>query len=178
MYAWIGITSLLIVGLCYLAYAFAVSRTSDPEALATRSPREIGTGALLALMTFAGTVMPRESQAQNVVTHWAGVIQPAISSAGAPRPPGSSEVLHAMVQLVMYDAVVAIQGGYAPYAHAVSVPYGADVRAAVATAAYRTAKARVAASQQPYLDWHYTDYLGRNAGGDRSAGRAGNGPLI
>ena len=59
----------------------------------------------------------------------------------------------------MYDAVVAIEGGYQPYAAAISGYPGADVGAAVATAAYLTARARVAVSQHAYLDTQYASYL-------------------
>jgi hypothetical protein len=70
----------------------------------------------------------------------------------------------------MYDTVVAIQGGYQPYAGSITAAPGAEVRAAVATAAYRTARARVAASQHPYLDWHYTDYMAGIANGVAKTG--------
>lgn len=99
------------------------------------------------------------SAAPNAVTDWTGVVQDAIHNAGAPRPPGSAQVLQAMFVLAMYDAVMAIEGGYEPFAAAIQAPAGADVRAAVATAAYRTARARVAPSQFAYLDAHYDDYL-------------------
>jgi hypothetical protein len=59
----------------------------------------------------------------------------------------------------MYDAVTAIKGGYEPYGANISAPRGADVRAAVATAAYRTARERVATSQHEYLDEQYELYL-------------------
>ncbi len=101
----------------------------------------------------------QSSLAQNVVTDWAGIIQPAINNPSAPRPPASSEVLHTIIQLAMYDAAIAIEGGYTTYAAAISAPAGADVRAAVATAAYVTARARVAASQVPYLDVQYNAYI-------------------
>jgi len=102
------------------------------------------------------------SLAQNVVTDWAGIIQPAvikIDDSHPLRPPASAEVLHTIIQLAMYDAAMAIEGGYTPYAADISAPPGADVRAAVATAAYRTARARVAASQISYLDQHYLAYM-------------------
>ena len=95
----------------------------------------------------------------NVVTDWAGIVQPAINNASAPRPPASSLLLHAMIQLAMYDAAIAIEGGYEPYASQIWAPPGADVRSAVATAAYRTARARVAASQLSYLDAQYESYM-------------------
>jgi hypothetical protein len=95
----------------------------------------------------------------NVVTDWAAIVQPAINNAAAPRPPASSEVLHTMVALAVYDAVMAVEGGYQPYALAMQAPAGADVRAAVATAAHKTSRMRVAASQVAYLDMQYAYYM-------------------
>lgn len=97
--------------------------------------------------------------APNAVTDWAAIVQHAIHNANAPRPPASSQVLHAVVLLAVYDAVVAIEGGYEPYAAAITAYPGANVGAAVATAAYLTARARVAASQHAYLDTQYASYL-------------------
>ncbi|MEO8127125.1 MAG: hypothetical protein ABJF23_32865 [Bryobacteraceae bacterium] len=95
----------------------------------------------------------------NAVTDWATIIQPAVNNASAPRPPASSEVLHTIVHLAVYDAVVAIEGGFRPYTATIKAPPEADVRAAVATAAHRTARARVAASQTAYLDGQYVTYM-------------------
>jgi hypothetical protein len=97
--------------------------------------------------------------APNVVTDWAGIVQSAINNPAAPRPPASSEVLHATIILAMYDAAMAIEGGYQPFTAAIAAPAGADSRAAVATAAYRTARARVLASQFAILDAQYAAYL-------------------
>jgi hypothetical protein len=98
-------------------------------------------------------------RAQNVITDWAGIVQPAINNPTVPRSPGSSEVLHATIQLAVYNATIAILGGYQSYGAPVSAPHRASVRAAVATAAYRTARARVDASQVAYLDSQYQSYL-------------------
>jgi len=94
---------------------------------------------------------------QNAVTDWATIVQPAINT--PPKLPAIQLILRAMVQLAVYDSVVAIEGGYRPFAAAISAPQGADVRAAVATAAYLTARARVAASQIPALDNAYQTYM-------------------
>ena len=112
---------------------------------------------LLFCLFFLGSKV----SAQNVVTDWASIIQPAVLSnpAGGARSPGTAEILHATIQLAMYDAAMAIEGGYTPFAANISAPAGADVRAAVATAAYRTARARVAASQISYLDAQYASYM-------------------
>src|SRR5688500_17815308 len=50
---------------------------------------------------------------------------------------------------------MATEGGFEPFQTKLDAPDGADVRAAVATAAYRTAKGRVAASHHAYLDEKY-----------------------
>jgi hypothetical protein len=102
-----------------------------------------------------------EVSAQNVVTDWAAIIQPAVLSngAGGARSPGTAEILHATIQLAMYDAAMAIDGGYEPFAVNLPAPAGADVQAAVATAAYRTALSRVAPSQIPYLNSQYAAYM-------------------
>jgi hypothetical protein len=93
------------------------------------------------------------------VADWAAIVQPAVNNAAAPRSPGSSEVLHTIVHLAVYDAVAAVDGGHRPYAPAMRRAQGADVRAAVATAAYRAARTRVVPSQVGYLDGQYAMYL-------------------
>src|SRR6476469_4403511 len=112
---------------------------------------------LLFCLSFLGSAV----LAQNVVTDWASIIQPAVLSngSGGARSPGTAEILHATIQLAMYDAAMAIEGGYAPFAANLPAPAGADVRAAVATAAYQTALARVAPSQDAYLNAQYATYM-------------------
>ena len=114
---------------------------------------------LLALL--ASPLRAAAQPAPNVVTQWAEIVQQSIHNAGAPRSAGSSQILHTMVHLAVYDAVVAIEGGYAPFSADKKQPTqpDADVRAAVAAAAYLTARARVAASQFAYLDQAYTSYI-------------------
>lgn len=141
----------------------SAARSTDP----LNSAAALGTLIPLAAVGVLST--PAQALAQNVVVHWANVIAPAIHSAGAPRSPGSSEVLHAMAQLAVHDAVMAIEGGHPLYGGAISAAQGADVRAAVATAAYRTTRARVVTSQLPYLDWHYADYMAGIAHGAAKA---------
>ena len=79
-------------------------------------------------------MLSRAVYAQNAVTDWATIVQPAINT--PPKLPAIQMALRAMVQIAVYDAVVAIQGGYRPFAATISAPPDADVRAAVATAAY------------------------------------------
>jgi len=105
----------------------------------------------------AGSAHPEP--ARNAAAEWASIVQPAIHRASAPRSPASSFVLHTMAQLAVYDAVIAIEGGHQPYHRAIEAPAGADVRAAVATAAYRTVRGRATPSQLAYLDERYNAYL-------------------
>src|SRR5262245_53637788 len=138
-----------VLGALFLGLALAAC--GDPGA-PNGGQNEPSAGAVRKLQP------PQALTAPNVVTDWAGIVPSAISNAAAPRPPASSEVLHATIVLAMYDAAMAIEGGYRPFTAAIAAPAGADVRAAVATAAYRTARTRIP-SQAAYLDAQYTAYL-------------------
>ena len=115
--------------------------------------------AVACLVATPGVAVGQAAPAQNVVTEWSRTIQPAIHSPAEPRSQASSIVLHTLIQLAIYDAVMATEGGFEPFQTRLDAPEGADVRAAVATAAYRTAKGRVAASQHAYLDEKYTAFM-------------------
>jgi hypothetical protein len=103
-----------------------------------------------------GRVLAQTTPAQNVVTEWSRIVQPAIHNAAEPRTPVGAFIQHTVVQLAVYDAVMAIEGGFEPFQTTLDAPAGADVRAAVATAAYRSARGRVSPSQHPYLEEKYT----------------------
>jgi hypothetical protein len=112
------------------------------------------------LMVLACCLMGQTSLAQNAITDWAGIVAPAIMKVGSStRPPASSEVLHATINMAVYNATMAIVGGYQQYGAPIASPRGADVRAAVATAAFVTAAARVDLSQVGYLQGQYDTYL-------------------
>jgi hypothetical protein len=121
----------------------------------------MATRLLIFLLAFAWPLAAAAQPAPNVVTQWAAIVQQSIHNAGAPRSAGSSQVLHTMVHLAVYDAVVAIEGRYEPFAGKPpkSLASDADIRAAVATAAYLTARARVAATQYAYLDQEYAAFM-------------------
>lgn len=110
--------------------------------------------------------LPAPETAPNAVIEWAGIVQQAISGPAAPRSAGTSQILHTMVHLAVYDAVVAIEGGSRPFAAKIAARRGADVRAAVATAAYLTARPRIAAAHLVAFDQAYTTYLAALPGGD------------
>ena len=80
----------------------------------------------------------------NAINDWALIAQNTI----APTVVGSGQNAYgAMVPIAMYDAVVAIEGGYEPYTAPMIAPADADVTAAVATAAYRMLHERFPARQ-------------------------------
>jgi hypothetical protein len=115
--------------------------------------------SVLFCCCLAGQSSLAQSPVSNAITDWVTIVQPAVIGGPSPRTPASSFVLAAMIHIAMYDAAMAIEGGYEPYAAQITAPAGADVRAAVATAAYETARVRVHSSQTAYLDAKYHDYI-------------------
>lgn len=141
------------------------ARTQTAPASRPAGSKLVGkiTGVFCFLLSVAG------SNGQNAVIDWAKLIQPAVA-ATAPGPP-NNVILYATISLAVYDATVAVEGGYQPFFAKIHAEAGADVRAAVAAAAYQTALARLAASQKPYLDTAYMTYLsGIPAGASRDEG--------
>ena len=72
----------------------------------------------------------------NAVAQWNKIAEDAVVGSGAFQNEGL--LYMAYVSAAVYDAVVAIQGGYQPYGPGVTAPAGASVDAAVVEAAYRT----------------------------------------
>jgi hypothetical protein len=109
---------------------------------------------------------------QNVVTEWGTIAQAAINT--PPIPPPMSYIRRAIVQLAVYDAAVAIEGGYRPYAASIQVNRPADLNAAVATAAYRAARPLATAAQAAALDAMYDAYIAALPAGEARS----NGVLV
>ena len=114
---------------------------------------------MFSAVVLASPVRAIAGPAPNAVVEWAGIVQQAIHGPAAPRSAGTSEILHTMVHLAVYDAVVAIEGGSRPFATKITAAPNADVRAAVATAAYLTARPRIAAAHLPVFDQAYATYF-------------------
>ena len=139
--------------------------------------RRIGLAAalVLAVALSLGSTTSSSATGDNAVVHWSGIAEAAISAGATPttlRPPASSTVLAAMVHGAMYDAVVAIEGDFVPFATGVSAPAGASVDAAVAQAARDVLVVRVpaqAASVQTRVRRVHGGRPGRDA--PRSAAR-------
>src|SRR5215207_10490128 len=70
------------------------------------------------------------------VQQWNKIAEDTVVASGAFQ--GEGEVYVSYAATAVYDAVVAIEGGYEPYGPAISAPAGASVDCAVVEAAYRT----------------------------------------
>jgi hypothetical protein len=78
--------------------------------------------------------------------------------------PGEAAIYMGIVHAAIYDAAVAIEGGYRPYAIALTVPEPTSPEAAIATAAHHTLIGLLPAlglntAQQVILNTRYDDYL-------------------
>jgi hypothetical protein len=78
--------------------------------------------------------------------------------------PGEAAVYMGIAHVAIYDAAVAIEGGYKPYAIALTAPADTSPTAAIATAAYKTLiglqpALGLNAAQQAILDGDYAAYL-------------------
>ena len=105
--------------------------------------------AAFAATTFATSpVNHAETSSQGrAVADWSLIAQNAIVVAGR-RFPGEAAVFMGIVHATIYDVVVAIEGGYRPYAITPTVPPNTSLEAAVATAAHRVL-ADVSVSSKP-----------------------------
>ena len=90
------------------------------------------------------------------VADWSVIAQNAIVAVGK-RFPGEAAVYMGIVHATIYDVVVAIEGGYRPYAIAPAVPPNTSLDAAVAAAAHRVLVERFP-DQQEDIDEVYSAY--------------------
>jgi hypothetical protein len=97
-------------------------------ALATLMPSAV----VAAAAPRAATTADRSPQA---IMDWSGVAQNSIVVV-AKKFPGEGAVLMGIVHAAIYDATVAVDGGFRPYAVAVHAPRHSSLAAAVATAAH------------------------------------------
>jgi hypothetical protein len=108
------------------------------------------------------------------VVYWSHEARKAITPAGpggifgaenyGNKSPGDSLVYMAIVQVAVYDAALAFEGGYQPYAIDLTAPAGASPEAAIATAAHHTLLGLqpylgLTPAQEAILDGRYTAYL-------------------
>src|SRR6266542_3102985 len=97
---------------------------SAVAATAQATPRRSTTTALAALPS------------GNTVAQWNKIAEDTVVGSGTFQSEGL--IYMAYESAAVYDAVVAIEGGFEPYGPAITAPAGASVDAAVVEAAYRT----------------------------------------
>jgi hypothetical protein len=97
------------------------------------------------------------SSERRAVADWSLIAQNAIVAVGK-RFSGEAAVYMGILHATIYDVVVAIKGGYRPYAITPTVPPNTSVEAAVAAAAHRVLVGRFP-DQQTGLDVVYFAYL-------------------
>jgi hypothetical protein len=95
---------------------------------------------ILSLLTALTFVFARATSATlppgNTVQQWNKIAEDTVVGSGAFQPEGY--VYMAYVSAAVYDAVVAIDGGFEPYGPPIPAPPGASVNCAVVEAGYRT----------------------------------------
>jgi hypothetical protein len=79
--------------------------------------------------------------------------------------PGEAAVYMGIVHVAIYDAAVAIEGGYQPFTTSPEAPPGTSARAAIATAAHDTLlglqpQLGLNPTQQAFLDRDYASFMG------------------
>jgi hypothetical protein len=96
--------------------------------------------AVTALAVAASAATTRNATAAlppgNAVLQWNKIAEDTVVGSGPFQ--GEGFIYMAYASAAVYDAVVAIEGGYQPYGPAITAPEGASTEAAVVEAAYRT----------------------------------------
>src|SRR5215217_2007173 len=96
--------------------------------------------AVTALAVAASAGTSRDAAAAlppgNTVAQWNKIAEDTVVGSGTFQSEGL--IYMAYASAAVYDAVVAIEGGFEPYGPAITAPAGASVDAAVVEAAYRT----------------------------------------
>jgi VCPO second helical-bundle domain len=117
-----------------------------------------------AVVVLGGTAATSRAHAQpasapdTYVTFWDAVASQAFTAALTPPPDGS--VISAYVGIAIYDSVMAIEGGYEPFAVDLDAPPGASPEAAVVAAAHAILVHYLPAQRQSILDPAYVQSLG------------------
>jgi hypothetical protein len=133
--------------------ASLVAGTFAAKTSATGPAKPAALGTLESSPTEAGET----SSQRRAIADWSLIAQNAIVAVGR-RFPGEAAVHMGIVHATIYDAVVAIAGGYRPYAITPTVLPDASMDAAVAAAAHRVLVGRFP-DQQTRLDDLYFAYL-------------------
>src|SRR5256885_9457566 len=98
-------------------------------------------GKVLSLLRMCGILvlsMAPAATAQNAVTNWNNIAITAARASTAPgaATPGGAGIYVAYMQLAVYNAVNAIDGGFEPYKYTLTAPAGSSADAAAIQGAY------------------------------------------
>ena len=146
-----------------------------------RRIRIVAVGLLAALVVLGGTTTSGATKKpagppDTYVTNWDAVGTQAFSAAGL--TPAEGHVIFAYVAVAVYDSVVAIKGGYKPFAVDVDAPRRASMQAAVAAAAHRTLAHYLPAQAAGIIDPAYTASLATIPAGTAKTAGIGVGEAV
>jgi hypothetical protein len=122
-----------------------------------------GMATLLAIGTTGLGVTSVASPSLTPVAHWSLEAQRALvppPAGNGNKFPGEAAVYMGIVHVALHDAAVAIQGGYRPYAIAVTAAADTSAAAAIATAAHGVLVALLP-TQRGDLDNRYAEYVSK-----------------
>lgn len=144
-----GCAAVLVAGLGVAGAIDAKTSATGPAQPAPRGVQDSGR-----------TPDSETSSQARAVADWSLIAQNTVVAVGK-RFPGEAAVYMGIVHAAIYDVVVAIQGGYRPYAMTPTVLPNTSVEAAVATAAHRVLVVRFPDQQggPEGLDAVYDFYL-------------------
>ena len=127
---------------------------------------------LIALALVVVRAAPATLPPGNTVQQWNKIAEDTVVGSGTFQPEGF--IYMAYPSAAVYDAVVAIEGGFEPYGPPITAPPGASVDCAVVEAAYRTLRYYFSAFPVlvANLDAYYAEALS-NFGGCTTDGGAG-----
>ncbi len=106
--------------------------------------------AALAGATTSSAKLPSAGAPDAYVAYWDGVGTQAFTAAAL--TPAEGHVIFAYVAVAVYDSVMAVEGGYEPFAVDLDAPEGASAEAAVAAAAHRVLAHYLPAQKAAILD--------------------------
>jgi hypothetical protein len=112
-----------------------MSKSGFTRIMASASVVLLVTLAMVIMTSPAGKAAPTLPPG-NTVEQWNKIAEDAVVGSGTFQPEGV--VYMAYVSAAVYDAVVAIEGGFEPYGPPITAPAGVSVDAAVVEAAYLT----------------------------------------
>ena len=128
-----------------------------------KKPRFIAISLLIAVALVLGVAAtssanpPPAGPPDTYVTAWDAVGTQAFTAAAL--TPAEGHVIFAYVAIAVYDSVMAVEGGYRPFAIDARAPKGASAQAAVAAAAHRILVHYLPAQGPTILDPAYTASL-------------------